>query len=647
MRKILLAMLLVIAATAPGEGVGASPDRQPESDASGVTVTFVDETFVRDRGKPETATVEFSANAGPAVVVASSGGAEPAMAGGAHATVRLNGELLVRAPDLRRTNGELEVPVVLPPGTSRLDVTVGGVPTSAIDIEVVQRLGTEVHADTTWGGRVLVGDSVVVRPGATLTVLPGTTVAFEHYRGYRDPGRRLSLEVLGGLVAEGDPHAPISFTSDALDPRNGDWAMVRLVSPTGPTRFDHVVFEFAQHGLNVWRGDVVISHAVFRWNNWEGVYFESYSHAVIEHCQIYENGYNGLAAEQFNTLQLESCEVWRNGTNGVHVDASALEIRRSLVHHNMASGLSVDDNGELTALGVASRHNGGAGVGVGEGTNTVTVGNVELTGNLEGAITGPYTEVPTSHHVPNAVSVGFEPDQSQALGYIPGDPQLDEYLYVYPDDETRTITTRIGEGLGLTWSLAWDGEHLWTSTLWGDIHELDPTTGQVLSTLQAPGPQPWGMTFDGTYLWVVDFAERRISKIHPATGQELLSFPTPDPQGGAKGVTWDGTYLNIMGWTSPTIYRVTTDGALIDTIELEEGGGGIAWDGSHFWVPGGPGILRYDPSGALAGWIYAASEGTWDMTWDGTYLWATQRTNENWPDAKIFALDVRPQAVDR
>lgn len=71
--------------------------------------------------------------------------------------------------------------------------------------------------------------------------------------------------------------------------------------------------------------------------------------------------------------------------------------------------------------------------------------------------------------------------------------------------------------------------------------------------------------------------------------------------------------------------------------------GGIAWDGSHFWVPGGPGILRYDPNGQLAGWIYAASEGTWDMTWDGTYLWATQRTNENWSDAKIFALDVHPQ----
>jgi hypothetical protein len=28
------------------------------------------------------------------------------------------------------------------------------------------------------------------------------------------------------------------------------------------------------------------------------------------------------------------------------------------------------------------------------------------------------------------------------------------------------------------------------------------------------------------------------------------------------------------------------------------------------------------------------------MTWDGQYLWATQRTNENWADAKLFALEI-------
>ncbi len=82
------------------------------------------------------------------------------------------------------------------------------------------------------------------------------------------------------------------------------------------------------------------------------------------------------------------------------------------------------------------------------------------------------------------------------------------------------------------------------------------------------------------------------------------------------------------------------NGNLIGTIQLDAGGGGgIAWDGSHFWVPAGK-IIKYDTQGYAVGWIYPASEGTWDLTWDGQYLWAAQRTNENWGDAKIFALEV-------
>jgi len=81
--------------------------------------------------------------------------------------------------------------------------------------------------------------------------------------------------------------------------------MIRLENPTGEARFRYCVFEFGQQGLNVWHGKVSIAHCVFRWNNWEGVYFESYCEATIEHCQIMENGYNGLAAEQFNTITMD------------------------------------------------------------------------------------------------------------------------------------------------------------------------------------------------------------------------------------------------------------------------------------------------------------------------------------------------------
>jgi hypothetical protein len=510
--------------------------------------------------------------------------------------------------------------------------------------------GGPITQNTTWQGEVLVTNSVIVEPDVTLTILPGTLVKFQHYRGYREPERRLSMQVEGSIVAIGTAAQPIYFTSDATDPQNGDWSMLRLVSPTGPTRFHYCIFEFAQHGLNVWQASPEIVHSVFRWNNWEGVYFESYSQPTFDYCQIYENGYNGLAAEQSNTIIMDYCEIWRNGTNGVHIDNSTGEVRRSRIHDNQANGLSVDDSGTLRALGDAIYNNQSCGIGVGEGSNTVQVSNLSVYGNT-GEICGGYTSITSAYYPPTSIDIGFVPEQSYALGYIPGDQGLDGYMYVYPDDETRRIVRKIGTGLGLTWSLAWDGQYIWTSTLWGHVYKLNSQTGQVLDDFTLTGSptwgtpsQPWGMTFDDEgYMWLVDFAERKVFKVNPTTRAIIYSFDTPYPtEGGCKGLAWDGTYLNVMGWVSPAIYQMTKTGALVNTINLDHGGGGgLAWDGEHFWLPEGGGhILKYDKYGHQVGWIYPASEGTWDMTWDGEYLWASQRTNENWPDEKIFQLEV-------
>ncbi len=509
-------------------------------------------------------------------------------------------------------------------------------------------VGGPIIQDTTWQGEVWVTDGVTVEPGVTLTILPGTWVRFQHYRGYREPERRLNMQVYGSILAVGTAAQPIYFTSDAPEPQNGDWSMLRLVSPSGSARFDYCVFEFAQQGLNVWQASPEIAHSVFRWNNWEGVYFESYSQPILDGCQIYENGYNGLAAEQSNVVIMDHCEIWRNGTNGVHIDNSTGEVRRSRIHDNRANGLSVDNGGALHALGDAIYDNAGCGIGVGEGSNTVEIGNLSIDGN-GGPICGSYVTVTTSFSPPASIDIGFSPDSSYALGYIPGDQEHDKYMYVYPDDETRRVMHKIGAGLGLTWSLGWDGQSIWACTLWGHVYKLDPQTGAVLDDFVLSGSpvwgapsQPWGMTFDDEgYMWLVDFAERKVFQIDPAARAIVFSFDTPYPaEGGCKGMAWDGAYLNVLGWASPVIYQMTKTGTLANTIHLDRGGGGgLAWDGMHFWVAEGGGhILKYDRYGHRVGWIYAASEGTWDMTWDGVYLWASQRTNENWPDEKIFQL---------
>ena len=510
-----------------------------------------------------------------------------------------------------------------------------------------------IASDQVWQSRVDLVDETSVEPGATLTILPGTVVLIRHCRDYTaEMCHKIGLSVSGKLIAEGTPDAPIVFTSDADDPSNGDWRFISFRDSQGSS-IRYAVVEFGQQGVNIWNSDLTIADSTIRWNNWEGIYLESYATPIIERNHIYQNGSNGIAMEQYNDAVVRRNEIWGSRTHGIHVDASRAVVEQNILRDNLASGLSLDDSAVVVAVGNLVTGNAGPGIRCGEGENSVQEAANDLQGN-----SGPDTNCPpeafsdASYALPTVSSLNLEaPDYgAYELGYIPGDPALDRYQYIFPaEDETRRVVNRIGKGLGLSWSLAWDGEAIWTSTLWGSIYRLDPEGGAVLKELTAPSPQPWGMTFDGDNLWISDFAEKTIYSLDPGTGGVVDSFPAPDVVGGAKGLAWDGQYLYAMGWTSPILYRLDRQGNVLGQVELEGGaGGGLTYDGANFWAPCG-GICQFDRTGRLLGWIHAASDGTWDLAWDGQYLWASQRTNENWVDDKIYQIQIleprRPAAT--
>jgi hypothetical protein len=504
-----------------------------------------------------------------------------------------------------------------------------------------QIVSGRIAQDTVWSDEILIAGDVYVPEGVTLTINPGTIVRFKHYRGYKEPEKRLGLTVDGTIIAEGSPDQPIYFTSDADDPQNGDWRMIR-VSNSDKSIFSYVVVEFGQQGLNFWSGKPKIQNSVVRWNNWEGIYFESYAQGEVSNTHIYQNGYNGIAAEQYNDLVIDHCLVEDNGTSGVHLDATDAIITSSSFLENGAGGISVDNSASVFLKGVLSSQNS-EGVATGEGNNVIQVGNVQITGNRNCQICGDSQKIEDDTTVPEEIAFDFSPDMSYALGYTPGDEDLDKYAYVYDaEDETRAVVKKVGENLGLTWAVAWDGEAVWTSTLWAEYYRIDPNNGKILTHFQGPGSQIWGLTFDGDHLWALDFAERMIYEIDPASGETLSSFPSPDPDNGCKGITWDGEYLYVAGWASNFVYVMDRSGNLVSTIEKGDwGNGGLAWDGEYFWSPGRSGIVKTTKDGRNVGWIYAASEGTWDMAWGDGLLWVSQRTNENWSDAKIYGIEIR------
>ncbi len=505
-----------------------------------------------------------------------------------------------------------------------------------------RQVGGTIHQHEEWEGDILVTSSVFVPAGVSLTITPGTKVRFTPYRGYTNPGGRLSMRVEGTLRVLGTANDPVWFTSDAVQPRNGDWSMLRLVNASAQTEIRFAIFEFAQQGLNMWNSSPAVSDVIVRWNNWEGIYLESYCKPTIERARIYQNGYNGIAMEQYNDATIRDCYIADSGTHGIHVDASTARVETCIISNNAAAGLSVDNHGTLVAEACRIENNS-TGIQCGEGSNSLNLdGSTVFSGNGQDVRcqAGQQYPIQSFKTAPTSINFLLADLRPYNLGYTPSDPLLDQFPYVYPlEDATRKVINRIGNGLGLTWSVAWDGEAIWTATLWGNVYRLHPESGGILNQWQYPGPQAWGMTFDGTHLWINDFAEKKVYQM-TTNGQVLSSFLIPDTTGGAKGITWDGEALCIMGWTSPTIYRVNRSGQEINRITLQGGGGGIAWDGSAFWIPGGKGIQRISPQGNVLGYIHACSEGTWDLAWDGSFLWATQRTNENWFDNKLFQISI-------
>ena len=252
---------------------------------------------------------------------------------------------------------------------------------------------------------------------------------------------------------------------------------------------------------------------------------------------------------------------------------------------------------------------------------------------------------------PTTLSTGLREGLGPYLDYIPGERPHDPYLYVYGDkDETRQVIRKLGGDIGLSWSMAWDGKHLWTANLDGEIMRLDPVSGKVVQRLKSPGPQPWGMTHDGELLWVVDFARRKIHGLDPKTGKVRESFPSPDPAGGCKGLAHDGEHLYALGWATHKLYKLSPRGKVLAAVQVphrDVGGGvkmyvagGLTWDGEAFWAPADR-LIRFDRKGKMLGWIHSTSERVWDMTWDGEALWTSLRANENWTDfPRLFRVKV-------
>jgi|GEM_PF-1556707 len=131
-------------------------------------------------------------------------------------------------------------------------------------------LAGDITSDLTIGtagvdSTVNVLQSMTVKPGATLNVLPGTTIKFANATG---------LTIEGTLLAEGTPLRPINLTSAADvpggSPARGNWNGVTLSGVTNATRLGHLWVRYGR-GVVVAGGQPVIASLFAVWNQNQGL----------------------------------------------------------------------------------------------------------------------------------------------------------------------------------------------------------------------------------------------------------------------------------------------------------------------------------------------------------------------------------------
>lgn len=138
---------------------------------------------------------------------------------------------------------------------------------------------------------------------------------------------------------------------------------------------------------------------------------------------------------------------------------------------------------------------------------------------------------------------------------------------------------------------AFDGIFIWIAD-WGgaDAGRNANTLRKIRASdcTEAPespivvGTNPRNASFDGTHVWVANNGDNTVSKIRPADGVVVATYPVGQ---APIGVAVDGQQVWVGNSASATVSRLrATDGLLIETVNVGQNPAGILVANGFVWV---------------------------------------------------------------
>jgi streptogramin lyase len=121
--------------------------------------------------------------------------------------------------------------------------------------------------------------------------------------------------------------------------------------------------------------------------------------------------------------------------------------------------------------------------------------------------------------------------------------------------------------------LTWDGEALWTTSYIDDkIYRFSATDGTLCHSLDPPDDGPWGVAWTGSTLWHGTFGllGQPQFELNPGDGSVIRSFTSPH-ESYFLGMTWDGSALWVVDHAGRRIIRIEVDDGPVHVSEMSWG----------------------------------------------------------------------------
>jgi len=195
-----------------------------------------------------------------------------------------------------------------------------------------------ISQNTVWkypGVYTVIG-SVVVKPGAVLTIESGVIVKFQN-------ATQLRMEGSGTLVASGAKERKIIFTSADTNPVPGKWIGIVFDYSSGDNVIKHATVEYAETGIDIYKSSASVEDCLIT-KNLNGIkkFYDSgivTSTILGKRCVISSNTACGIQVQN-SIVSIEDSVITDNGTYGIRFSSgAAMSVSKSTVSYNQGYGI--------------------------------------------------------------------------------------------------------------------------------------------------------------------------------------------------------------------------------------------------------------------------------------------------------------------